>query len=186
MTDPTPPLTSSSGGSHVEPPDSVSGQLGDGGVLLGLDGNPIGTYQFTGAPWAAGRYGASLSRVSAMVAGVEYRATTSAKVGARFNGLSDAGRAKAQLAAKANGEDEPSPQSADRAKLLREALLETACLSLRREVVEALKSMDPEGYEEYGRRKYANGPNPSLDVRRAAYVFAFERLLAACYTVPEF
>ena len=57
---------------------------------------------------------------------------------------------------------------------------------VRNTVVEVLKIVDPVGYAEYRKLKYASGENPSLAERRAAYEFAWKKFLQASYNVPGF
>ena len=54
----------------------------------------------------------------------------------------------------------------------------------RRMAVEGLKVVDPEGYDEYRKMKYAGGPNPDLATRKAAYIFAATRFIEKSYSIP--
>ena len=47
----------------------------------------------------------------------------------------------------------------------------------RQTAVRLLKLLNPEAYAEYRKMKYANGPNPDLAARKAAYMFAFEKFM---------
>ncbi|MEI6236318.1 MAG: hypothetical protein WCT04_24945 [Planctomycetota bacterium] len=64
--------------------------------------------------------------------------------------------------------------------------LDAISSQVRNTVVEVLKIVDPAGYAEYRKLKYASGENPSLVERRAAYLLAFKKFLEATYNVPGF
>ena len=64
--------------------------------------------------------------------------------------------------------------------------LDAISSQVRNTIVEVLKLVDPVGYAEYKKLKYASGENPSLVERRAAYEMAFKKFLAATYNVPGF
>ena len=62
--------------------------------------------------------------------------------------------------------------------------LEIAVKDLRNSTTALLKVVDPEGYRTYRRIKYRHGDNPDLQTRRMAYLFAFDALLQAGYSMP--
>ena len=64
--------------------------------------------------------------------------------------------------------------------------LDAISSQVRNTVDEVLKLVDPVGYTEYRKLKYASGENPSLVERRAAYLLAFKKFLEATYNVPGF
>jgi len=57
---------------------------------------------------------------------------------------------------------------------------------IRQSITQVLRVTDPEGYAEYRKIKYANGDEPSLTDRKAAYRFAFRRFLNATYRFANF
>ncbi len=53
--------------------------------------------------------------------------------------------------------------------------------SMRQQITKLLAAYDFESYEEYRKLKYASF-EPTIEERKAAYLFAFEKLLNAAYT----
>jgi hypothetical protein len=47
----------------------------------------------------------------------------------------------------------------------------------RQTATSLLRLLDSESYKKYREMKYANGPNPDLATRKAAYMFAFEKFM---------
>jgi len=66
-------------------------------------------------------------------------------------------------------------------KVVQVSRLDLICSRLRQSVTATLKHADPAGYATYREMKYASGPKPTIEQRRAAYEWAFRRLLQVAY-----
>lgn len=180
----------------VAPPDVIRGVIGDSGQFLDDQGKVLGTYAI-GSRWTIGSKGQKtpVARFEVVVADTHYFGTSKPAIGSKFSGLSSPALARrmqvtmakwrANRAAPVAVQPAPAPKPVQASLPASSPVREYVCWSLRREVVTLLGLVDPAGHAEYGRIKYAGTQRPSLDQRRKAYLFAFQRVMEVCYHVPD-